>query len=281
MQLRRAFLLAGWLSILVPSLVHGYAAILNKDDHKEIHIVPAPGKVTIDGDLSDWDLSGAILMYLDEASKHTYSVRGAMMYDKDALYIGGHVKDPTPLINHCSFADDPGLCWDADAVQVRFISDPKVRSTASLQTGGRMPPEEQKHVCHMTLWYSTRDQKPGFYICYTLNFTDGKLNPPEVTGAYRKDADEKGYTFEYRIPWTVLRAPQPLVGGQQVQLQWQQHWGLDVGRGLRCGLTDIRNPASGDLGYMGPSSWGLAIFEKTGHLKLPKSSDAASPDGSG
>jgi hypothetical protein len=274
------FLGAACLALLATFFAHGYAAILNKDDHKEIHIVPAPGKVTIDGDLGDWDLSGSILMYLEEGSKNVYSVRGAMMYDQEALYIGGHVKDPSPLINHYSFADDPGLCWDADAVQLRFISDPAIRSTASLQTGGQMPAEQQKNVCHLTLWHSTRDKKPGFFICYTLNFTDGKLNPPGVQGAYRKDADGKGYTFEYRVPWTVLRAPRPLRGGDQVQVQWQQHWGLDVGRGLRCGLTDIRNPASGDLGYMGPTSWGLGIFEKTGRLKLPPAETAASrPEG--
>src|SRR5438046_2976195 len=78
---------------------------------------------------------------------------------------------------------------------VRFISDPAIQSSASLQTGGRMPAAQQKHVCHLTLWHSTRDQKPGFYICYTLDFTEGKLNPPEVRGAYCKDADGKGYTF--------------------------------------------------------------------------------------
>src|SRR5690242_8128784 len=129
----RILLLTCLLASLATPLAHGYAAILNKDDHKEIRIVPAPGKVTIDGDLKDWDLSGAILMYLDEGSKNVYSVRGAMMYDRDALYIGGHVKDPTPMVNHYSFADDPGLCWDADAVQIRFVSDPKIKSAASLQ----------------------------------------------------------------------------------------------------------------------------------------------------
>src|SRR5438034_3339742 len=95
-----------------------YVAILNKDDHQEIHIVPTPGPVKIDGDLGDWDLSGSVLMYLDEASREVYSVRGAMMYDRDALYVAGHVKDPSPLVNQYSFADDPGLCWDGDAVQL-------------------------------------------------------------------------------------------------------------------------------------------------------------------
>src|SRR5262249_13092215 len=132
----------------------------------------------------------------------------------------------------------------------------------------------------LTLWHSTRDKKPGFYICYTLNFTDGKLNPAGVVGAFRKDPDGKGYTFEYRVPWSVLRAPRPLRAADRVQVQWQQHWGRDVGRGRRCGLTDTRNPASGDLGYMGPASWGEGIFEKTGKLKLPPADASGSrPEG--
>ena len=38
------------------------------------------GKVVIDGNLSDWDLSGAIFMFIDEASKETHQIRAAMMY---------------------------------------------------------------------------------------------------------------------------------------------------------------------------------------------------------
>ena len=30
----------------------GYVAIVNKTDHSEIHVVPTPGKVTIDGKLN-------------------------------------------------------------------------------------------------------------------------------------------------------------------------------------------------------------------------------------
>jgi len=275
----RVGLTACFLLCSIP--VHAYFATVNSTDHTEIHVVPAPGKVKIDGDLEDWDLSGAILMKLDEASKSVYSVLGAMMYEKDALYVGAHVKDPTPMVNNYSFADDPGMAWNADAIQLRFLSDPAVKSTATLQSGGSgLSAEQAKHVCHITLWYSTRDQKPGFFICYTLAFSDGKLNPPEVTGAYKKDADGKGYVMEYRIPWGILRAPRPLTGGDQVQTQWQLHWGNDQGQGLRCGMTDVRNPASGDLGYMGPGCWGMAIFEKTGNLKIAETTSTGSrPNG--
>ena len=35
-----------------------YAAVQNKADNTEIRIVPAPGKVVIDGKLDDWARSG-------------------------------------------------------------------------------------------------------------------------------------------------------------------------------------------------------------------------------
>ncbi len=257
------FGIVGILLVLLAPPSRAYFAVTNSTDHTEIHILPTPGPITIDGDLKDWDLSGAILMKLDESSKDVYSVLGAMMYDAEALYIGAHVKDPNPMNNHYSFADDPGMAWNADAVQIRFISNPAVKTTASLQSGGQgLSAEDARYICHMTLWYSTLDEKPGFSICYTLNFADTLLNPPEVTGAYKKDADGKGYTFEYRIPWKILRAPRPLQGGDQVQTQWQLHWGLSIGKGLKFGMTDVRNPASGDLGYMGPGCWVRASSKK-------------------
>lgn len=274
-------LLIALISVLFcVSAAQAYFAVTNSTDHTEIHIVPAPGKVAIDGDLTDWDLSGAILMKLDESSKAIYSVRGALMYDADALYIGAHVKDPTPMVNNYAFTDEPGMAWNADAVQLRFISDPAIKTVASVQSGGfGITPEQEKNVCHMTLWYSTRDRKAGFSISYTLNFADGKLNPPDVQGAYLPDADGKGYSFEYRVPWAVLRAPRALRGGDQVQCQWQLHWGLDVGQGLKFGMTDVRNPASGDLGYMGPGSWGMGIVEKTGHISIVEKGAVERPQG--
>ncbi len=248
--------------------VNAYVAILNKADHPRMHVVPAPGKVAIDGKLDDWDLSGANLMFLDEASKASYSVRGAMMYDKDYLYVGAQVKDPTPMVNHYTFGGEANMAWNADAIQIFLVSDPAIDSKASNRTGARMPPEEQAFVNMATLWYSTRDGKAGYFTTYTLRYADAKLNPPGVEGAYARDPDGMGYTMEYRIPWAVLRVPRPLTGGDRIRMAWLMNWGNDQGTSLRTGMADIRNPASSDLLYMGPACWGKAVFEKTGNLKL-------------
>jgi len=246
--------------------VHAYVAILNKADHVELRIVPAPGKVAIDGDLKDWDLSGAIFMFIDEASKDAYHVHGAMMYDKEYLYIGGRWKDPTPMMNQTAFGGAVNMAWNADAIQIRFVSSPDVKSSALTLTGGRMPAEQQRFVNHITIWYSTQDRKAGYQAVYTLGFKDQVLNPPGVDGSYMKDADGKGCTFEYRIPWKVLRAPRPLNGGDAVQMQFQIHWGNDQGTEVKSGMTDVRNPNSNALGYMGPGAWGTGRFMKTGNL---------------
>ena len=281
-----------FLGLVPPAFA--YVAIVNKTDHSEIHVVPVPrsagsgqsGLVTVDGDLKDWDLSGSILMFMDESSKAVYSVQAAMMYDKDYLYIGGHVKDPTPLVNNYAFGGDYAMAWNADAIQLRFFANPDLKSTASLQSGGRMSEADQQYVNHITLWYSTLDKQAGYAASYTLHFKDPVLNPPGVTGAYKLDdapspgsGRAAGYSFEYRIPWSVLRAPRPLTAGDSVQTQWQIHWGNELGTAVRCGMTDLRNAASGDLGYMGPGSWGLAIFEMTGNLKLAEKTSAGRADG--
>jgi hypothetical protein len=104
-----------------------YSAILNKADHTEVPIVPAPGKVTIDGDLRDWDMSGAILVFMDEKSKETHQLRGAMMYDKDYLYVGGQGNSD----------------WHADALP-RHVVGPHTGDRREQRRPDRVPPAPQR-----------------------------------------------------------------------------------------------------------------------------------------
>jgi hypothetical protein len=158
------------------------------------------------------------------------------------------------------------MAWNADAIQIRFVSNPDVKSDALTMTGGRMPADKQHFVNHITLWYSTQDQQAGYQAVFTLGFKDQVLNPKGVQGAYVEDEDGKGCTFEYRVPWPVLRAPRPLKGGDSVQMSFQLHWGNEQGTELKVGMTDVRNPTSNALSYMGPGAWGTGRFMKTGNL---------------
>ncbi len=57
-------------------------------------VVPAPGAVTIDGDLKEWDFSGRIWVFADSAVRERYSVEMAAMWDKENLYLAAKVERP-------------------------------------------------------------------------------------------------------------------------------------------------------------------------------------------
>ena len=108
--------------------------------------VPTPGKVAIDGKLSDWDLSGQILQCYDiEALQDVYSGRIAMMYDTDNLYVAIHWKDPIPMGNSHDPHYQAGKGWAGDAIQMRIKTD---------------------RVCHVTAWYYAAGKEPFAAIDY-------------------------------------------------------------------------------------------------------------------
>lgn len=254
---------------------HGHPyRIVDKADHSGIRVVPTPGPVTIDGRLEDWDLSGSILMFLTEASKEVYAVRGAVMYDDAWLYVGAHVKDPTPMMSKgrskvtdpLSFAgENPEAGPVADAVALHIIANPLLMSST-------VP-----FISDLDLWYSTPTAKAMSRLQHrrpsrtgTTRFERPELNRSDIEGAYSKDADGKGYSFEYRIAWKALRSPRPLVAGDRIQFHWEMSWGNEAGTDVLYRLTDISSVAHNRHGIAGtyayPDKWGEALFERTGKL---------------
>ena len=74
-------------------------------------MLPGPGKVTIDGDLADWDLSGRIWVFADKAE-----VRLAC--DGTNLYAIFEVTDATPWLNEGK--DFTRLFKTGDAVDLQL-----------------------------------------------------------------------------------------------------------------------------------------------------------------
>ena len=65
-----------------------------------LHAVPAPKAVKIDGDLAEWDTSGAIMCCKDVASLlDVESCRVSAMWDKDNLYLAFEFRDTLPMQN--------------------------------------------------------------------------------------------------------------------------------------------------------------------------------------
>ena len=85
-----------------------------------IRILPAPGKVVVDGKTADWDLSGGIFACGDaENLRDQYSVWFHTMYDGENLYLLARWKDPTPL-NNPGVKGDHGFA--GDCLQFRTVT---------------------------------------------------------------------------------------------------------------------------------------------------------------
>jgi hypothetical protein len=88
-----------------------------------LRILPAPGKVTVDGKIDGWDLSGGIFICGDvENLRDRYAVWFHAMYDADRLYVLARWLDPEPLNNPYSSKGD--LVFNGDCLQFRNRSRP-------------------------------------------------------------------------------------------------------------------------------------------------------------
>ena len=94
--------------------------------HSRILALPCPGRVVIDGSLDEWDQTGAVDSAYEESLAPRFTMRLAVMYDREALYLGAHVVDDSPMLNRHDPQIDPRNGWAGDALQVRLTVDPKM-----------------------------------------------------------------------------------------------------------------------------------------------------------
>ncbi len=266
-----------FLAVLAAILALGLSLAASADTglarHKKIYAVPAPKKVTIDGKLNDWDLSGQITMYVVSETSDMQSAKFAMMYDQDALYLSAVVRDPTPMMNRHDPQVDADRAWDADACQFRLTLDPKMGYPVNIGYGtGDMA---NTNIVHLLLWYYTDKQEPCLQMSSSMNYvsprpTWGKFGvvPHACYQAkYLKMDDGRGYTFEYRIPWSTLGAKAPLQAGDlaagTVQFNWSQPDGLHTAGGSAWCYDVLGSPG---FPYQSTGCWGKIIFSAKGHL---------------
>ena len=82
-------------------------------ENQGIRILPAPGKVRIDGKADDWNLSGGVFVCNDvETLRDKLGVWFHAMYDRDNLYFLARFLDETPLNNPGSSKGDYGFAGD-------------------------------------------------------------------------------------------------------------------------------------------------------------------------
>ena len=238
--------------------------------NSRIYVVPAPADVKIDGDLSDWDLSGQILIYVTQETSEMQSAKVAMMYDAEALFISGVMRDPTPMVNKHDPKVEAEKGWDADAFQLRLALDPALGYPVNESS---FEPKPNDQLCHLLLWYYTDRKEPCLQLRYGMNYALPKEDWPQgmvpagkFQGAYRPAEDKRGYTFEYRIPWSTLAAKKPLKGGVLVASAIQIQWGAPDGLSSTGGGWAMDLMATPGFTFQSTACWGRAIFSEKGHL---------------
>ena len=235
-----------------------------------LDVVAAPGRVTMDGDLSDWNLSGRFEARCAGPFADRYYVHGSMMYDKQCLYVAARVGDPMPMRNVIGPNTDPWSAWMGGSVQLRLSTDrtfgwPVKARKPSPRRGGASTQDISGRIVHLTLWYFQPREQPCLEVRYGMNLDRGVVNPPGWQGAFRKAPDGKSYTVECAIPWTLLGAGNdPPRAGDELGLCWTVNWSDASGKRWKGQLVEIKNPPYAARGkaltFMYAETWGKAMY---------------------
>lgn len=241
--------------------------------HDRIAIRPAPGAVKIDGDLSDWDRSGAFFTACQEPYAANYNLTGYMMYDRQNVYIAAVVADPHPLLNSMDPATESTKIWMGGSLQVRLSADRKhpwplaarAPELAEKAKQEATPEDLSEQLAHLTLWYARADQRARLHVAYGMDLHGERIDPAGFAGAFQAGEAGHSYTLEYAIPWALLHAAaDPPRQGDVLGASWMLHWSDPTGREKRAYLVDIFNPDySADLirTFKQSATWGRAEYQ--------------------
>jgi len=199
----------------------------NQSQNEGFYAVPAKSEVKIDGDISDWDLSGQIQSFGDISIKETYSVKTAAMWDKENLYLLFDWRDPQPLNSQVNGKETPDRGWRADAEQLRIMANDEVFWLTFWSYLGQYNSFEYVYLDGSDLWKADKLD----YECMIAQKGDNKLNRG-VESAYKLAPDNKGFIHEIKIPWKLIFVKgRSVKAGDEMRLGLEFLWGDNTGKG--------------------------------------------------
>jgi len=256
----------------------GEAPAQSAGRHERLVAVPAPGPVTLDGDLQEWDRSGGIQSVYDPALADRFTATLAAMYDREALFLAAHVLDDTPLVNAHDPAVEPDIGWDGDAIQVRLTADASLAYPVPASTFGAQqndPLSKDPRIVHLTLWQFSAETKPCVRLERGMDYHGAAmLVGRDAPVVFRKDADGQGYTLEARLPWKLLGVTgSPPQAGDTLALTVQWLWGNPAGTKQIMTFNDVVRGSG--FHFQSAANWGRLELSASG--RLAPAQQAASP----
>jgi hypothetical protein len=268
---RRVFCFLAVACVLTSAAAVAWAGenmIGRQSQNEGMLVLPAPGKVTIDGDLSDWDWSGRIWAFADAGVRDRYSVEVAAMWDIENLYLAAKWKDPTPMFNLIDPALNPDEGWKEDSWQMRIATDRPLWVTTWYFTPKKQP------VMHFAYWKDANNARAGQETMLLVSPPGGTRLGKGVEMAYRADADGRGFAQEIKIPWKLLFRQVPQIApGLVIRLGNEFLWSDPTGKTYpihRC--VDNMQPGATDreFYFMSKPAWGDAKLVAQGHVPVRK-----------
>jgi hypothetical protein len=219
-----------------------------------MQVLPAPGPVTVDGAIGDWDLTGGLLTCGDvESARDTVSVWVHAMYDANNLYFLARFNDSTPLNNPGVTVGDFG--FQGDCFQARVIVAPN-------------QPDEK--TSHLTCWHG-RDDHDLIDVGWGRKLDGGTVKDLKALGAkqaFSVDPDGQHYTQEISIPWAQL-AKNGQSPGPGAELRLAIETNFTVGANGRLTNKDCFQPGmtlDRVFTFMSSDQWGTATLARQGNL---------------
>jgi len=252
-------------------------ALFNRSRFDTVHVVPAPGQIAIDGELADWDASGAFRSACVEPYGADYFVEGMMMYDAEKLYIAAHVGDPHPMRSRRDAAADPTWVWAGGSVIVRLSTSralawpinaaAKALGSKAFPDAGLRPQDRSDRIAHLIMWYHQPTGTARLQRAFGMDSHGRSDDSVGWQGTFRRDPNGRGYVLEYAIPWALLHAgDDPPRAGDVLAASWNVHWSDEDGRTSRGHLVEVTYPPAGPYLFINSATWGRALYHAKGKL---------------
>ncbi len=233
----------------------GYVVKATETENLNMQILPAPGRIVVDGKFDDWDLTGGVFTTGDaENLRDKLATWFHAMYDSENLYLLTRWLDETPMGNLGTSKGDYGFA--GDCLQVRIITKPG---------------QADKERCtHLTAWRD-RDGIDVIDAAWGRGFNEGGEKDLQTKGAqqeFRKDKDGKGYVQEMAIPWKLLcRDGCTPAAGEKITITIEPNFNTESN--VRISFKDIFKPGVTPdrvFTFSAPQCWGIGTLEVKGKV---------------
>ncbi len=240
---------ADWGEFLFGEATEGERALPAADGSTSLAVMSvAAAKMApkIDGSLEGWDPARfQTINYRKAFWGHRYAGRVAAQYDEHNFYLAAHFSSFGPMSNQKVESTQQGF-RGGDALQLRMSNG--------------------KKKINLCAWYDSHAERPALTVDQNT-LPNPFLLQQGAKEAFRADADGRGYTLEFAVPWGLLFGGPPKPG-DRLKATFQPWWADRTQRFSVYAKTSLQRQGALSISYTMPADGQLTLglFDKKGKL---------------